>query len=224
MKRMAIALLVLAGITAATSAMAVDLRASKGALPQQQQHLNRPARFSVTAVQFCDDGSPMSAYYQNTDDRIGNVFDFGSGAVLSAVGFAHYGFGFAGPYNYDLELWDPTSCTFIASVNNQVASDAASSVPFDVLNVCGSNLFVAGNVGVMIDPNSCLSPTDCYPDILFDDQIGVPCPYIIADASTAPACLDYSPVSGPFIVEVETDNCPTPAAKHSWGSVKTLYR
>jgi hypothetical protein len=223
MKRMVIAVLVILGLAVASAAMAVDVLPRKSGLPQAR-HIDRATRFSATAVLGCDDGVEVNAYFQGTDDRIGNVFNFGSGAVLDAVGFDHYGFGFAGPYNYDLELWDPTSCTMIAAVNNLVASDAAATSVFDVVDLCGNNLFVAGDVTVAIDPNSCISATDCYPDIIFDDQIDVFCPMIIPNASTSPICFDYSPYSGPFILRVETDNCPTPAAKHSWGSVKTLYR
>jgi hypothetical protein len=223
MKRMVIALLVILGLAVASAAMAVDVLPKKNGLPQAR-HIDRSPRFAATAVFGCDNGVESNAYFQGTDDRVGNVFNFGSGAVLSAVGFDHFGFGFAGPYNYALELWDPTSCTFIASVNNLVASDAAAASVFEVVDVCGSNLFVAGDVAVTIDPNSCIDPTDCYPDLVFDDQINVVCPTIIVDASTSPTCFDYSPYSGPFILRVETDNCPTPAAKHSWGSVKTLYR
>ncbi len=223
MKRLATAMLLLAGLLAATSAMALDLHQKKTGVPSSQPK-TRLIRNTVQAIYACDDGIASSAYFQGTDDRLGNSFNFGSGAVLSTVAFAHYGFGFSGPYNYDLEVWDPTSCTFIAAKNGLVAADAANDAVIENVDLCGSNLFVAGEALVAVDPNSCLSATDCYPDILFDDQVGVYCPYIIVTASTAPVCFDYSPYSGPFLLQVETDNCPTPAVKHSWGSVKTLYR
>jgi hypothetical protein len=203
-----------------TSAFALDLQ-RKGANHDSRQHVNLN---SAQAVFGCDDGIFYNAYFQNSDDRLGNLFDFGSGAVLSEVTFAHYGYGFSGPYNYDLEIWDPASCTFVVAKNNLVASDAANNVAVEDVGTCADNIFLAGTMLVAIDPNTCLAPNDCYPDLLFDDQIDVACPMIINNASTVPACFDISPFSGPFLLRVATDECPTPARPHSWGQLKAIYR
>jgi len=220
MKRTAIALCLVAGVLSFSSAFALDLqRKSLNPANPRQVELN-----SAQAVLGCDDGVFFSGWFQGTDDRVGNVFDFGSGAVLSEVAFVHYGFGFSGPYNYDIEIWDQASCTFVAAKNNLVAADAAGAVQIEDVLLCADNLFVAGNMVVTIDPNTCANPTDCYPDVLFDDQIFVACPIIIGNASTSPVCNDVSDFGGPFLLRVAIDECPTPTRTHSWGQVKAIYR
>jgi hypothetical protein len=221
MRKLATAFLVLLGLAVASNVFALDLR--RHTMPNNHSvRVNSPAL--IQAVLGCDDGVAANAYYQNTDDRLGNLFSFGASARLSRVAFAHYGFGFPGPYMYDIEIWDPASCTFVTAKNNLVAQDAANAIAVEDVDLCSDNILVSGNELVMIDPNSCLAPTDCYPDLLFDDQTGVVCPVIINNASTAPACYDVSPYSGPFLLRVETDNCPVPTKKTSWGELKTLYR
>lgn len=222
MRKIATTTLVLLGLFAATSAFALDL-------PRKGQVPAGPHRTftleSVNAVLGCDDGTPESAYFQDNVYRFGNLFDFGAGALLSSVEFAHYGFGFAGPYNYDIELWDATSCTFIASVNNLVAANAATAIQVETVPLCASNLYVDGPVVVALDANTCADPTDCYPDLLYDAQLNVLCPVIVDATNPAAAdCYDQSSVSGPFLLRVETNNCPVPSKLDSWGKVKVLYR
>lgn len=222
MPKFATTSLVLIGLLAATSALAYDLQRKDLPIPGHGR-LMRPE--SATAILGCDNGTAFSAFFQGTNDRLGNVFNFGAGAIISTVEFAHYGFGTPGPYNYDLELWDPTSCTFISAVNGFVAADAASAVQVEVLNLCPENLYVAGDVIVALDPNTCPAPNDCYPDLLFDDQINVFCPVVVdATLPAAADCYDQSSVAGPFLLRVETNNCPTPTKQGSWGNVKVLYR
>ncbi|HTO89610.1 MAG TPA: hypothetical protein VMJ70_00640 [Candidatus Sulfotelmatobacter sp.] len=222
MRKLATAFLVLLGLSLlAANGFALDLR--RHSMPSNRQvHLHSPAM--IQAVLGCDDGYVFNAYYQNSDDRLGNYFSFGATARLSRVAFAHYGFGFSGPYQYNLEVWDPASCTFVTGKNGLVAQDAASDVAVEDVDLCSDNIMVSGYMMIMIDPNSCLAPDDCYPDLMFDDQVDVACPVIINNASTAPECFDISPYSGPFLLRVETDNCPVPAKKTSWGELKTLYR
>jgi hypothetical protein len=220
MKRSVTILCVVIGLLTVTSAFALDLsRHSANPLP-----LNKPIPNTTTAVLGCDDNYAYNAYYQGTDDRLGNIFDFGAGSLLSRVGFVHYGWGFPGPYNYDVEIWDPTSCTYAAGRNNLVASDAASNLVYEEVDLCPNEIFLTGYMVVTIDPNTCLASDDCYPDLMFDDQLNVFCPVIINNASTAPACYDVSSYNGPFLLRVETDNCPTPVQHRSWGALKSIYR
>jgi hypothetical protein len=216
MKRLATALFVLAGLAVASSALAVDFD-HKTVMPQ-----NTDLEFTLVAVLACDNGNANSAYYQLNTSRYGNLFSFGSGARLSALAFAHYGFGFAGPYNYDIELWDPTSCTPVAAVNGLVAQDAANDLVVETVDLCPQQLTVQGNLIVAIDANSCASPSDCYPDVIFDNQINVACPWIV-DAATN-TCYDVSDQNGPFILRVEIDNCPVPVVPGTWGALKQRYR
>lgn len=216
MRRLATAFLVLAGLAVASTAMAVDFD-QKTVMPE-----GITLNFTLAQVLACDNGTPNSAYFQADAARYGNLFNLGSGARLSHLEFAHYGFGFSGPYNYDIELWDPTSCTVIATVNGLVAQDAAEAIAVESVDLCPRNLVASGNVIVAIDANSCANPTDCYPDVLFDTQINVLCPFVVDVAGGA--CVDVSDQSGPFILRLEIDNCAVPVNPGTWGALKQLYR
>ncbi len=172
----------------------------------------------------CDNGSPYSGYYQADDDRLGNLFDFGTSSRLSKVSFAHYGFGTPGPYNYGIDVWDPTSCTLVNARSGLVAGDAAAAVGVEDVDYCSSTLALSGVMVVALNPNSCNTPTDCYPDLLFDTQLNVFCPVVINSAESTPACYDVSPYNGPFLLRVEMDNCPTPTQNKTWGQLKSIYR
>jgi hypothetical protein len=214
--------LVLLSLIVASSALALDLPRKNQPIPGDARSLRLE---SVNAVLGCDDGVADNAYFQDTNWRLGNLFDFGGGAVISTLQFVHFGYGFAGPYNYNIELWDPTSCTLISGVNGLVAQNAATALMVETVGLCPQNLYASGPVMVTIDPNSCLAANDCYPDLMYDDQIGVFCPVIVdATVPAAADCYDQSSVSGPFLLRVETNNCPTPSRPGSWGGVKVLYR
>lgn len=221
MKRIATASLVLLGLMIAASAMALNLQK---ALPHTLRNTHPVAPASVNSVLGCDDGILYNGYFQGTEDRLGNLFSFAPGTKLSRVGFYHYGFGTPGPYNYDIEIWDPASCTFVAAKNNLVAADAANNLGFEDIDLCPDNVVLSGDLLVTIDPNTCAAPNDCYPDLLFDDQLDVACPWIINSADSSPACFDVSPYSGPFVLRIDVNNCPVPTAKKSWGSIKSMYR
>ena len=226
MKRLATLLGVAIMIGVASQAFAVDLHNSHrtgtigNPTSPRQNHT-----FSVQTIVGCDDGYLWSSWYQNADDRLGNLFDFGTGAQLSTVAFYHYGWGFSGPYQYDLEVWDPVSCTQVATVAaGLTALDAAASSVVEVVNACPSDLHFTGVMMVGIHPLTCISATDCYPDLVYDDQTDVFCPVIIGNASTSPVCYDVSANAGPFVFRCELDNCPVPAKRATWGQLKSSYR
>ena len=217
MKRMVTICLVLVSLCAATSAMAVNVKRPAHAGPMTQP-------FSTTALIGCDDAVDNSAYYQNTDDRLGNLFDFGAGATLSSVQFVHNGYGFSSTYNYDIEVWDPASCTYVTGKDNLVAANAATSSVTEDVDLCSVGIHLAGPMMVTIDPNTCLNPGDCYPDLEFDDQLNVACPVIIQLATTAPACYDMQTYNGPFLLRVGLNGCAVPTKHNSWGQLKSVYR
>lgn len=219
MKGKAIALLILAGLCLATSAMAVDLnKRATGQIPAGTTGFTLDANFT------CDNNSPSSAWFQADNQRFGNVFTFPAGSQLSRLEFVHFGFStLVGPYNYDLELWDPTTCTLINTANGLSAANAFSTIQTEIEDLCARNLFASGTVAVTVDANSCFDPTDCYPDVLYDDNLFVVCP-IIVDVPTV-TCLDVSDQAGPFMLRVDYDTCPpTSTVPSSWGKVKSLYR
>lgn len=220
MKRMATTFLTLSALLAASAAMAVDVRPQR--LQDNPVQLNRgPAG---NAAYGCDNGVTWSGYFQYTDDRVGNKFDFGSGGVLSSVSFTHYDYGTAGPYNYNLEVWDATTCTKVAGHNGLVAASSVFTNTTETIDLCADNIHVTGPMIVVVDPNTCNNDFDCYPNVVFDNQVNVACPYIISDASTAPFCSDLSTYSGPFLLKARVDECVVPVRDASWGQLKALYR
>jgi len=217
MKKFATVFLVLTGLTAASAALAVDFK-TKPALPTPIDLTN-----GITAILQCDNGNLTSAYYQDDNNRYGNAFNFGASSRLSYVEFAHYGWAtLFGPYSYDIECWDLASCTPVAFVNGLMAADAFSAPTVENVNLCDFAIDLSGDVIVAIDANSCAVPTDCYPDVMTDDNFGATCPYVV-DA-VAQTCGSVAGQGGAFVLRVETDNCPVPVKKGSWGAVKQVYR
>lgn len=224
MKKVATSVLLLAGLTVASTALAVDLHSTKGTIANQPSLV-----FKTTATFACDDGNATNGYITYDTDLFGNSFNFPPNSRLTSVTFAHYGFGTPGPYNYDLELWDQASCTVITAVNNLVAADAGGSPQVELVSLCLQSIVVSGNVLVMIDSNTCpAGPLDCYPVLLFDDQSGQACPWYI-DMTAGFPCFNINNVFGPsfahpFLLRVSTDQCPVPVKSGSWGAVKQIYR
>lgn len=217
MKRIATAFLVLVGLTFASAVFAVDFT-TRTPLPSGTESAT-----GLAAVYVCDNGTLNSAFFQDDGGRYGNLFNFPANSLLSSVEFVHFGYNtLFGPYSYDLEMWDLASCTPVAFINGLSAADAYSAPQIEQENLCAYGVLLSGNVIVAVDANSCFDPTDCYPDVMFDDNYGASCPYVV-DA-TALQCFSQMGNSGAFLLRVETDNCPVPAKKDSWGSVKQIYR
>lgn len=226
MKGKAIPFLILAGLCLASTAMALDFnRRPATTLPE------RSGGFELNALYQCDNDTPSSGLYQDSNERYGNVFSLPvAGERISQVQFVHYGFGFAGPYQYDIEYWDAATCTYIGGVNNLVAQNAANVIRTETVDVSAFNQCLTGDVIVSIQPKTCAPPpfppgvtADCYPDLLYDDQFFVTCPVIVVPSSGL--CVDASQDIGPFLLRATTDACiPTSSTPSSWGKVKTLYR
>jgi hypothetical protein len=217
MKRAIAVLLTLSALLVATAAFAVDFNMKtplSGANEIQ----------GLSAVLACDNGTAFNAFFQADGAGYGNYFNFGGGSQLSTLTFAHFGWNtLVGPYNYDVELFDRPSCTLIQTIPGLVAADAFAAPTTEVVDLCPNNIVLTGDVLVAIDANSCADPSDCYPDVLFDNQANIQCP-VVVDLTTW-ICTDLSPQAGPFLLRVETDTCvPVPTRPTSWGAVKSIYR
>jgi len=193
-------LLLLVGLAVAPAARAADLT----------YKTPRPAPTKIGAgistFGQCDNGVLNSAFFEHDDRRYGNSFNFPSGSWLSYVQFAHHGWQtLHGPYDYDIELWDQASCTMVGAANGLTAADAYDSDQVELVNVCAEQIVLSGDVIVAINPNSCFTPSDCYPDLYFDDQLEVACPWVV-DATTG-QCTDVSPDGGPFVLRVGYNSC-----------------
>lgn len=212
MRRIATLLSLMASLILAASAFAFD---------QARTPATNPSPDFVLAVQSCDNGVDNSAFFQDDAARYGNNFAFGASSLLSAIEFVHNGYGtVVGPYLFDVELWDDATCTFLGSVDNLFAPDAFTGSITSSFNLCAANLSASGSVNVVIDANSCFNPSDCYPDIEFDNQVPPTCQRIVIPAT--PQC-GQSANGGNFLLRVDLNNCPTPASKPSWGAIKVRY-
>jgi hypothetical protein len=208
----------------AASANAAELK--KTNVVGSQQH---PVDFTTLG---CDDGVEFNAFFQSSTNFYGNVFNFGAvSSQLDRVEFYHCGWNtLGGPYNYNVELWDAGTCTRIAQAVGKQAADAfncsgPSPSILEVEALCNDNLRGTGNVIVAIDPNSCAAPNDCYPDVTFDDQAFITCPFTIAPSGSTGVCTDLGAQgAGPFLLRIDLNGCQTAIPQQSWGGVKTLYR
>jgi hypothetical protein len=211
MKRFATIASLTASLLLATTAFAFD---------QARTPASNPSPDFVLAVQSCDNGIDASAFFQADDSRYGNNFAFGASSVLSSIEMVHNGYQtVVGPYSFDVELYDDATCTFISSADNLSAANAFSGSITETFNLCSFQLTAAGSVNVTIDANSCFDPTDCYPDVEFDNTVPPTCQRIV---TPGPTCVQSSN-GGNFLLRVDLNNCPTPASKPSWGAIKVRY-
>jgi hypothetical protein len=220
MKRFVTTAALLAVMLTAVSAFALDAKS-----PVSEAIAPHPIDFTLVS---CDNGVEFNALLQGTAPYYGNVFDFGAISQLSRLEFYHCGWAtLAGPYNYNVELWDLATCTRVGQALGKQAADAINcSGPspsiLEVEPLCDDNLMASGFTIVAINPNSCFASNDCYPDLTFDNQINVACPFVITPATLV--CTDLSPSFGPFLLRADLNGCQTGTETKSWGSVKTLYR
>lgn len=211
--RLATTALVLTSLLAAGSAFAFDARPLR---------ISTNPNFTLTVL-VCDNGIDYNAYFQDDSRRYGNDFDFGPNPVqLSSVEFTHNGyFTLFGPYAFDIELWDPATCTFMASADALAANDAYYGSITESFNVCPEQLYGWGQVAVMIDANSCYAPNDCFPVVSFDDEPRT-CQRIITPGT--PSLCQIDPGRGDFLLRVDVNNCATDSRPATWGTIKSRYR
>lgn len=199
----------------AAPASALDVKAFGG----QSENSSRAA-FS------CDEGAQDNAFYQNQGSFFGNAFDVGAGGPLSQVDFEHFGFGFAGPYDYNLVVLDEATCTVVGTVNGLSAQDAGTTAAQEIVDTCDEDIQVSGNTVVTVEPLTCLAANDCYPDLFFDSTGVVnSCGRIVAGGAgcDTPAQSATGPLD--FLLRITVDECePTPTESVSWSHMKNTYR
>lgn len=117
---------------------------------------------------FCTGAYDSNAFYQYAIYAYGNALSVGTGGPLTTLDFVHNGYGFAGPYNYTLWVYDEATCTVVGSIPGLVAPDAAAGSIQTLVDLCPYDLAVSGDIIVAIQGQSCYNATDCYPDVEFD--------------------------------------------------------
>lgn len=227
---MRLLLFVLLAVTLVGSASAIDF-STKADSPAYQ--------LTSRVGLYCSGINFDSAFFQDGQAIYGNTFDVGAGGPLSYLDFTHYGYGFSGPYNYTLFVYDPATCTELASVPGLVAGDAGSSPVEEIVDLCAYNVSVTGIVLVGLQPLTCYAVGDCYPDIAFDwngdgDTPGTidGCGSIVDLSTVPPGCFQITATdtSGAsqvvdFLFGIWVDECPPTATQPTtWGNVKGLYR
>lgn len=228
---MRLLLFVLLAVTLVGSASAIDLT-TKANSPEYQV----TSRVGL----YCSGVNFDSAFYQSGDAVYGNTFDVGVGGPLSYLDFIHYGYGFAGPYDFNLFVYDPATCTELAMIPGLVASDAGSAPVEDILDVCEYNVAVTGIVLVGVQGLDCYAPGDCYPDLAFDwngdgETPGTidGCGSVVDLTEVPPGCYQITATDGAgvaqvvdFLFGIWVDECPPPVATEetTWGAMKALYR
>lgn len=200
---------------AVAPASALDVKAFGG----QSDHSSRVA-YS------CDEGAQDSAFYQNQGSLYGNAFDTGAGGPLSVVDFEHFGFGFPGPYDYNIVVYAEGTCTVVGSVNGLSAVDAATVPGAESVDVCDADIQVSGSTVVTVEPLTCAAPNDCYPDVFFDASGVVnSCGRIVTGGAgcDTPAQGSAGPLD--FLLRASVDECgSTPTEVVTWSNVKNSYR
>jgi hypothetical protein len=194
-----------------TPALALD---SKGYVHHQDS--------SPRVAYQCDDGWLDNAYYENQGYGYGNGFSVGAGGPLSWIDFWHYGWStWQGESQYQLHIFDEGTCTEVASIGPYAAADAYDMDQEEIEDLCGSGVSVTGDISVLVEPLSCASATDCYPDVYFD-QTGTADGCDRVQDLAAPDCSPYW--NGDFVLRIGVDECGSPVEPTSWGGLKASYR
>lgn len=201
MRLVLIALLVL---TMAGAAGAADLSRDQAGTGQQVSHSR--------SLVYCVGSNYDNAFYENGIYAYGNALTMDGSGPLTTLDFYHDGYGFVGPYDYTLFVYDAATCTVIGSVPGLVAGDAAAGLIEEVVDLCPYDLAVTGDIVVAIQPQSCIVPTDCYPDIGFDVTTPPAGCGMRATVGVDGSCVQILSTSGvvDFLLGVTFNECAAP--------------
>lgn len=200
MRLVLIALLVL---TMAGAAGAADLTKDQGGSDIQM----------TRTFNYCTGTDDDNGFYQNGIYAYGNALSLGATAgPLTTLDFFHNGYGFSGPYDYTLYVYDAVTCTVIGSIPGLTAADAAAGTIEEIVDLCPYNLVASGDVIVAIHPQSCYVPTDCYPDVEFDYTAPVDGCGSRVEVGVPDTCVQILSSSGvvDFLLGVVFNECVTP--------------
>ncbi len=159
---------------------------------------------------YCSGVNADNAFYENGIYAYGNMLSVGEeNHTLTTLDFLHYGWGFAGPYDYDLLVYDALTCTVVHEVNGLVAADAAEQDVQELVDLCPYNMVVTGDLFVLIHPLSCYVPTDCYPDLYFDISTPPDGCGVRAEVGVPESCVQILSSSGvvDFLQGITIDEC-----------------
>lgn len=190
---MRLVLLALLIVTMAGSAAAMDV-----VRPSTGIHF-QAVRYGVSCAGINFD----SAFYQDDTRVYGNVLDAGVvGGDLTTLSFTHYGYGFTNGglgYNYNVSVWDPAACVKSYELLGQVTANAATAPVTETVTL-PAGWAVTGFFFLGIQPQSCWSVGDCYPDIAFDYDAETPSPVV----GGCGAAVDLIDPLNPFCYQIQT--------------------
>jgi len=158
---MRLVLLALLIVTMVGSASAMDYRARPDGTGLQANTYT-PLAIGCNGINF------DSALYQSDAAIYGNQLDAGDGGILQTLSFQHNGYGFAGPYNYKLSVWDFGTCTQLYPEADLIAADAAAAKVTEIVPLTSYGWAVTSYFFIGIQPLTCNAPGDCYPDVGFE--------------------------------------------------------
>lgn len=211
---MRLVLLALLIVTMAGSAAAMDFTAT--AKPTGDASQLQATRYGVACAGINFD----SAFYQDDTKIFGNQMDAGAGGQLTTLNFKHKGYGFSGPYSYNLFVYDFATCTQVYAEFGLTAADAAAGAVTEVVDLTPYNWSVTGFFFIGIQPLTCLAVGDCYPDVGFDYDALTPAPVVSGCGSAvdltdplAPWCYAITttdPLPVDFLMNVAIADPPAP--------------
>jgi hypothetical protein len=187
---MRLVLLALLILTMAGSAAAMDIKSTGDPI--------QAARYGVSCAGINFD----SAFYQHPLTVYGNTLDAGTGGQLTTLTFTHKGYGFVGPYSYNLFVFDPATCTKLYEQDGLSAANAAAGAVTETVPLTAYNWSVTGFFLIGIEPLTCAAATDCYPDVGFDYDALTPTP-VVGGCGSA---VDLTDPLNPFCYQIQTSD------------------
>lgn len=179
--------------------------------------------FSGRLYYSCDNGNQDNGFFQDGVTVYGNAFDVGDGGPLTTVEFYHYAWGeLAGPYDYNIYVYDALTCEELCVIGPLQAADAQNVHTLEVVDICPYNCYISGEILVGIQALSLSSAGYYHPTVDFEEEPVDNCmrQVDIASATGCDTVLD----SGDFLLRITVNECTTPGEATSFSAVKAMYR
>ncbi len=188
-----------------------------------------PGATAAQSTYQCWLGAPDNSFIQMPLERYGVGWQLPQGSLLSRVGFIYSGWQDThGPYPYDLELWNVTTCQRVWTKSGLWAPDAFDGPAYCEVELCGEGLVVGGDMALLVHP--------------LMERSGTMWPMLMTEWGAEQGCMSYVDRLDPqipppwqqtscsrstgmtFMFSLDINDCPVPTTRRSWGGLKTHYR